>query len=81
MKGKLFWQENLQKYMKSLYSGTAEELIEKVQEPKGEFVIVVEKSEVLKKNIFDSMTIEEHYKYYESLRIGEKGDYKTNCKR
>lgn len=50
-------------------SGTAEELIEKVPEPKGEFVIVIDKNNEEEKNIFEDMTLEEHYEYYENKRV------------
>ena len=57
-------------------SGTAEELLDKIhKEPKGEFVIIIERAEILEKNFFDNMSLKEHYKYYEDLRIYEKGHY------
>lgn len=49
-------------------SGNAEELLEKMQEPKGEFVIVIDKNEEEDKDIFEAMTLEEHYEYYEHKR-------------
>ena len=61
--------------------GTSKELLERMQEPRGEFVIVIEKNTEPKENIFETMTLEEHYKYYETLRNGEKRNKKANCKR
>lgn len=49
--------------------GTAEELLETVKEPRGEFVIIIDKNDIEEENIFEDMTIEEHYKYYENMRI------------
>ena len=49
-------------------SGTANELLEKVEEPKGEFVIVIDKAKKDNNNIFSKFTLEEHYKYYEDKR-------------
>lgn len=63
----------LTKIYEEFIHGTAEELLEKVQEPKGEFVIVIEKAEVTDENIYENMTLNEHYKYYESLRLYQKG--------
>ena len=45
--------------------GTIKELIEKFENVKGEIVIVIEgNNNIVKENIFDSMTIEEHYEFY-----------------
>lgn len=71
----------LTKIYEEFLSGTAEELLEKVQEPRGEFVIIIEKNDNIDTNIFDNMTLDEHYKYYEKLRIYKKGYNKTDCKR
>lgn len=66
---KIVLARELTKIHEEFISGTALELIENVKEPKGEFVIVIDKCEENEKNIFEDMTIEEHYKYYECLRI------------
>ena len=60
--------------------GTAEELIKKVKEPRGEFVIIIDKAEDKDKNIFDEMTIDEHYKYYEKLGYNKKDIIKKIAK-
>lgn len=56
--------------------GTISELLEKIQEPKGEYVIIVEGSKISKKEIetnkLNEMSIEEHYKYYENLGYEKK---------
>lgn len=78
---KIVLARELTKIHEEFIEGTAEELLEKMIEPRGEFVIVIEKAEEKEENIFENMTLEEHYKYYESLRNGEKGDYKANRKR
>ena len=47
--------------------GTATELLEKINNPKGEFVILIEKSEVSDTNNLDllnSLSLEEHYNFY-----------------
>ncbi len=49
--------------------GTANELMQKIKEPKGEFVIVIDKAENQNENIFENMTLQEHYEYYEQKRI------------
>lgn len=72
---KIVLARELTKIHEEFIEGTAERLLEKMVEPKGEFVIIIEKAQIERKSIFENMTIEEHYKYYESLRNGEKGYY------
>lgn len=56
--------------------GTISELLEKTEDPKGEYVIVVEGSKISKKEIetnkLNEMSIEDHYKYYENLGYEKK---------
>lgn len=51
-------------------------LLETIKEPKGEYVVVVEGSNINKKdaqkNKLNEMTIEEHYKYYEQIGYDKK---------
>ena len=65
---KIVLAREITKIHEEYISGTASELIEKMQEPKGEFVIVIDKNEEVNENVFEYMTLEEHYKYYESKR-------------
>lgn len=55
---------------------TTSNLLEKIQEPKGEYVIIVEGNNLSKKDIkinrLNNMTIEDHYKYYENLGYEKK---------
>ena len=52
--------------------GTAEELMQEMNNPKGEFVIVIDKSIECANNLFDSMELKEHYEYYEKLGFDKK---------
>lgn len=65
---KIVLARELTKIHEEFIEGTAKELLEKMTEPRGEFVIIIEKAEKQNENIFGKMTLEEHYKYYESLR-------------
>ena len=67
-KRKLVLAREITKIHEEYILGTAEELLKKIQEPKGEFVIVIDKNNDEKINIFEDMTLEEHYKYYENKR-------------
>ena len=66
---KIVLARELTKLHEEFIFGTAEELLEKMEEPRGEFVIIIEKSNIITEDPFEKMTIEEHYKYYERLRI------------
>ena len=61
---KIVLARELTKIHEEFISGTAEELLERVIEPRGEYVIVIDKAEELEKNIFEDMTVEEHYNFY-----------------
>ncbi|MCI8362199.1 MAG: 16S rRNA (cytidine(1402)-2'-O)-methyltransferase [Clostridia bacterium] len=49
--------------------GTVSEILEKYKEPKGEHIIIIEKNSIkkeeLQNDLINSMTIEQHYSYYE----------------
>ena len=71
-KRKIVLARELTKIHEEYIEGTAEELIEKINNPKGEFVIVIDKCEEKDENTFENMTIEEHYIYYEKLGYSKK---------
>jgi len=66
---KIVLAREITKIHEEYIEGTAEELLRKVTSPKGEFVIIIDKNKEKEKNVFEEMTIEEHYKYYKKLRI------------
>ena len=70
---KIVLAREITKIHEEFISVTAEELLNKIIEPKGEYVIVIDKSYETGENIFKSITLEEHYKYYENKRIRKKG--------
>ena len=47
-------------------------ILENVENLKGEMVILIEGSKKVEENIFEKMTIEEHYKYYEKQGFEKK---------
>lgn len=47
-------------------------ILEKVENLKGEMAIIIEAGKVEEKNIFENMTVEEHYKYYENQGLQKK---------
>lgn len=66
---KIVLARELTKIHEEFIGGTVSEVLEKIKEPRGEYVIVIQKNIKKKDNDFQNMTIEEHYKYYEHLRI------------
>lgn len=66
----------LTKIHEEFLTGEITEILEKIQEPKGEYVIIVEGSKLSKKEIeankLNEMKVEEHYKYYEDLGYEKK---------
>lgn len=65
---KIVLARELTKIHEEFITGTADELLKNVIEPRGEFVIVIEKSSKIQENELKNMTLEEHYKYYEDIR-------------
>mgnify|MGYP001041589313 CR=1 FL=1 len=68
--------KELTKIHESYIIGTAEELKNEVQQPKGEYVIVIEKNEKTakqeQKELLNQLSIREHYKYYEKNGLDKK---------
>lgn len=68
--------KELTKIHESYIIGTAEELKNEVQQPKGEYVIVIEKNEKTakqeQKELLNQLSIKEHYKYYEKNGLDKK---------
>jgi len=63
----------LTKIHEEFLRGNINELIEKIENIKGEMVLIIEKSEEIdKENIFDNLTLEEHYKLYEKQGFSKK---------
>lgn len=66
----------LTKIHEEFIKGTAKELQEKLESPKGEFVIIIEASKklTLKEDIeeLNNLTLEEHYNFYEEQKLEKK---------
>lgn len=64
---KIILARELTKIHEEFISGTANELLQKIDNPKGEFVILIEKSDVLESDNIDflnNLSLEEHYNFY-----------------
>ena len=65
---KIVLAKELTKIHEEFIFGTANELLEKVENPKGEFVILIEKSENIESNnveFLNNLSLEEHYNFYQ----------------
>lgn len=64
--------------------GTIEELQKKITNPKGEYVLIIEKNQKKQKDIeleqLNKLTLEEHYKYYEQKKMDKKSIIKQMAK-
>lgn len=64
----------LTKIHEEFVRGTAKEIYEKVQEPKGEYIIIIDSlpEPEEQENVLNELTLEEHYKVYESQGMNKK---------
>ena len=64
---KIVLARELTKIHEEFISGTCDELLKKLENPKGEFVIIIEKNENIQNNNLDflnALSLEEHYNFY-----------------
>lgn len=73
---KIVLARELTKIHEEFIKGTAQELLEKIDTPRGEFVIVIErnKEKILKSDIdlLNSLSLEEHFEYYKNKGLDKK---------
>ncbi len=73
---KVVLAKELTKIHEEYKSGTIEELQKEIINPKGEYVIIIEKCEKTEKELqkeqLNQKSIEEHYKYYEQKGLEKK---------
>lgn len=66
--------KELTKIHEIFYRGKIEDIINEFSEIKGEFVVILDlnKNNIEEENIFEKMSLEEHYKYYEDKGLDKK---------
>ena len=52
--------------------GKVSNIIENIDIPKGEYIILIEGEKIEEKKVFDNMSLEEHYKLYEDQGLEKK---------
>lgn len=72
--------KELTKMHEKVLRGTIEEVLGLIDEPKGEYVIVLEGIKEEKENELNNLTLEEHYKYYEDKGFEKKDIIKKIAK-
>ena len=70
---KIVLARELTKIHEEFITGTAQELINKLEEPKGEFVIIIEENCINnEEKILNNLTLEEHYNFYKEQGLEKK---------
>ena len=64
--------KELTKIYETFYRGSVSEVIKQIEEPKGEYIILIEGNKEEKKNELNFLTLDEHYKYYENQGLEKK---------
>lgn len=81
---KIVIAKELTKIHETYLTGTAEELKNNIQNPKGEYVIIIEKSTKTKlqqkKEWLNQLTLQEHYRYYQEEGLDKKESIKQIAK-
>lgn len=64
----------LTKIHEEFIRGTVDEILDKIQDPKGEYIIIINANDnqVEEESSFNSLTLEEHYKFYELQGLDKK---------
>lgn len=64
----------LTKIHEEFIRGTVDEILDKIQEPKGEYIIIInaKDNQVEEESSLNSLTLEEHYKFYELQGLDKK---------
>ena len=71
---KIVLARELTKIHEEFIRGTIKEVEEKINTPKGEYVIIIDEDKEIQneENELNNLSIEEHYKYYEKLGLDKK---------
>ncbi len=73
---KIVLARELTKIHEEFITGTAKELVEKINTPKGEFVIIIQANKENKlqddKELLNNLSIEEHFEYYKNKGLEKK---------
>ena len=77
---KIVLARELTKIHEEFIHGTTNELLEKIENPKGEFVVLIEKSNTTKNTSLDylnNLSLEEHFTFYQAQGLSKNEIYKN----
>ena len=77
---KIVVAKEITKIHETFYRGNVEDIIEKIQSPKGEYIIIIEGNTEKKENELNELSIEEHYEYYKKQGLEKKDIIKKIAK-
>lgn len=64
--------KELTKIHENFYRGNVSEVINQIEGPKGEYIILIKGVEIKEENKLNNLSLEEHYKYYEKEGLEKK---------
>lgn len=64
--------KELTKIHETFIRGNILEVLDKIHNPKGEYIIIIEGQKIKKENKLNELTLEEHYRYYENMGLEKK---------
>lgn len=69
---KIVVAKELTKIHENFIRGNPEEILNKIGEPKGEYIIIIDAMPIKEENPLNKLTLEEHYKFYEQQGMEKK---------
>ena len=72
--------KELTKMHEKFIRGTVEEILETIDNPKGEYIIIIDGEKVQEDNKLNELSLEEHYKFYEIQGLDKKDIIKRIAK-
>ena len=64
--------KELTKIHENFIRGKVSEILDFIKEPKGEYIILLEGNKIEEENLLNSLTLQEHYKFYENEGLEKK---------
>ncbi len=72
--------KELTKIHEKFIRGTVEEILETIDNPKGEYIIIIDGEKIQEDNKLNELSLEEHYKFYEIQGLNKKDIIKQIAK-
>ena len=69
---KIVVAKELTKIHETFIRGKIEDVLEKIENPKGEYIILISGEKIKKENELNNLSLEEHYNFYEKQGLEKK---------